>query len=99
MGNLKEKPDTVPHFDFRKLKTAPKVSGHTTPRVRHFSDDVVKLSRGLRKAQFQTAAQKLVKTGGVAAVLGKGPSRLSAMQKDLGLVKTVQVVTARPGRN
>jgi hypothetical protein len=92
--NLTEKPDIVPHFDFRKMKTAPQASGHTTPRVRHFSDDVVKLSRGVRKSQFQNAAHRLVKTGSVAAILGKAPGRLSVMQKELGLVKRVQVVTA-----
>merc|ERR1719420_910446 len=57
--NLTEKPDIVPHFDLRKLKTAPKASGHTTPRVRHFSDDVVKVSRGMRKSQLQAATSKL----------------------------------------
>merc|ERR550537_2128900 len=67
---LTEKPDTVPHFDFRKLKTAPKVSAHNTPRVRHFSDDVVKVSRGLRKSQLNNAASRLVKAGGVATMLG-----------------------------
>jgi Ca2+-binding EF-hand superfamily protein len=91
---LTEKPDIVPHFDCRKLKTAPKIGGHTTPRVRHFSDDVVKLSRGFRKSQLQNATSKLVWASEVAAVLGKGPSRLSDMRQELGLAKTVQVVTA-----
>ena len=41
--SLSERPDTVPHFDYRKLQSSPKMSGQCTPRIRHFTDDVLKV--------------------------------------------------------
>jgi hypothetical protein len=94
--NLNVRPDAIPHFDFRKLSGAPKMPGHCTPRIRHFADDVVKLSRGTRKSQLQSATQRMMNLGGVAALMGaRGPGRLTMIQDQMGLVQQVQAVSAK----
>jgi ribosomal protein L13E len=97
--HISQRPDTVPHFDYRKLSTAPKMSGHMTPRIRHFADDSVKVSAQTmgahRKSQFRNATAKLVSAGGVAALMQqKGKGRLTRLQEDMGLVKEVAAVGA-----
>jgi Ca2+-binding EF-hand superfamily protein len=88
--HLYHRPGTVPHFDFRKLKDAPPMPGHHTPRIRHFADDQVKISAGHRKSQLQRATKSMMAKGGIASLLqGKGKGRLSTIQQDLGLVKNV----------
>jgi Ca2+-binding EF-hand superfamily protein len=93
--HMSARPDTVPHFDFRKLASAPRVPGHMTPRIRHFADDKVKLSRGARKSQLQSATQRMMNLGGVAALMGqRGAGRLTLMQEQMGLVQQIQHVSA-----
>jgi ribosomal protein L13E len=93
--NLSERPDTVPYFDYRKLQTSPKMSGQCTPRIRHFTDDVVKESRGRRKSQMQKMTRNLMGMGGAAALMGtKRKGRLTLLQDQMGLVKEVQHVSA-----
>ena len=93
--NLAERPDTVPHFDYRKLQSSPKMSGQCTPRIRHFTDDVVKESRGRRKSQMQKMTKNLMGMGGAAALMGtKRKGRLTLLQDQMGLVKEVQHVSA-----
>ena len=98
--HLYQRPDTVPHFDFKKLASAPQQNGHMTPRIRHFADDQVKVSTGNRNSRFQAAKKKIdaVKRMSKLSLLkGKPAGRLSGLQTELGLVKDVQAVSVPTG--
>merc|ERR1712196_508418 len=45
---LVSQPNSIPNFTPGKVKSAPRQLGNMTPRVRHFTDERVKISTGLR---------------------------------------------------
>jgi Ca2+-binding EF-hand superfamily protein len=90
--NLSAQPNEVPHFDLRKLASCPRMTGQSTPRIRHFADDRVKVGAGNRKS-LQHAGARTMSQIGVAAFMGGQRGRLSAIRDQLGLVQEVQKVS------
>jgi Ca2+-binding EF-hand superfamily protein len=108
--NLYFKPRDVPNFSERMQKTAPNMPGQSTPRIRHFANDVVKVSAGLTKRSRTLSADGRPSTApesgsfdsddpGSSPVVGlmsrQQTGRLTALRADLGLTKMVKQVTVR----